>query len=283
MHHYSAGKACFADIDEKTYNISPADILERITPRTKAIIPVHYGGQPCDMKEVSEIASDHKLLIVEDCAHSLGAEYCGVQTGNLGTTGCFSFYPTKIITTFEGGMITTNDETIDKRLRLLREHGMNRTAIDRESNNTWYYDVTDIGYNYRLSEPQAALGTSQLGRISEGIKLRVRVANYYTERLSSLANKGVVTPTTSVNRSHVFHLYTIRIKNRGAGITRDFVFKRLLDDGIQSSVLYTPLHKMSFYKQFLNKRKCAFPIAEKLSGEIVSLPIYPLCLGKKWI
>ena len=144
---FCGAKPVFADIDEKTFNLSPKDMMEKITSKTKAVIPVHYGGQPCDMKEILEIAKDHNLYVVEDCAHSLGAEYDRAKTGALGEMGCFSFYPTKIITTLEGGMITTNNKKLAERIRILREHGMSRTALARESNITWYYDVVDLGYN----------------------------------------------------------------------------------------------------------------------------------------
>ncbi len=271
---FCGAKPVFADIDETTFNISPNDLLERITPKTKAIIPVHYGGQPCDMKEISEIAEDHKLFVVEDCAHSLGATFDGHQTGTFGIMGCFSFYPTKIITTFEGGMVTTDDDKVDKKLRLLREHGMDRTALERESNSHWYYDVVDLGYNYRLSEPQSALGISQLRKIGEGIKRRVFLANQYTKQLKGL-NLRVITPHTARNRSHIFHLYTIRIKKNLDTASRNEVFKNLANSGIQTSVHFTPLHLLSFYKQFLDDRSNHFPVAENVYEEILSLPIYP--------
>jgi perosamine synthetase len=208
---FCGAKPVFADIDERTFNISSADFQSRISSRTKAVIPVHYGGQPCDMKEILEIAEDKKISVVEDCAHSLGAEYDGTKTGNLGVMGCFSFYPTKIITTMEGGMVTTNDEEIAKKLRLLREHGMSRTAIDRESTATWRYDIVDLGYNYRLTEPQAAMGLVQMKKIEEGIKRRVAISEYYTSEFRRRSIKGIIPPCVAKNRTHVFHLYTICI------------------------------------------------------------------------
>lgn len=277
---FCGAKPVFADVDEKTFNISPNDVLEKITPKTKAIMPVHYGGQPCDMKEILEIAEDHKLFVVEDCAHSLGAKYNGQQTGTFGTMGCFSFYPTKIITTLEGGIVTTNDEKIDKKLRLLREHGMNRTALERESGASWFYDIVDLGYNYRLTEPQAALGIAQLKRVDDGISRRIRVASYYTKQLGN-RGFGIVTPYTAPKRSHIFHLYTIKIQKNLLGISRNEVFKQLSDSGIQSSVHYTPLHLMSFYKQFLKEKSNNFPVAEKIYTEILSLPLYPTITRKQ--
>ncbi len=271
---FCGAQPVFADVDEKTFCISPDDVMERITQKTKAIIPMHYGGQPCNMKEILEIAEDHKLFVVEDCAHSLGATYAGQQTGTFGATGCFSFYPTKIITTLEGGMVTTDDERIDKRLRVLREHGMDRNALERESSSHWSYDVVDLGYNYRLPEALAALGIAQMKRIDQGIKRRIRAASCYTKLLSK-RSIGVITPYSAENRSHIFHLYTIRIKKNLRGMSRNEVFNRLRASGIQSSVHYTPLHLMSFYSQFLSQRSRRFPVAEKVFEEILSLPLYP--------
>jgi perosamine synthetase len=271
---FCGAKPIFADIDEKTFNISIEDIMNKITPNTKAIIPVHYGGQACDMQEIQEIAEDHKLHIVEDCAHSLGAEYKGKKTGNLGTMGCFSFYPTKIITTLEGGMITINDNHLAQKSRILREHGMTKTAFDRESDATWYYDVVDLGYNYRLNELQAALGISQLKRVEEGIKKRIRIAHYYSKKLSMPALKGIIPPYEAPDRSHIFHLYVVKMQENEIGITRDRLFRELLNNQIETSVHYTPLHLMSFYKRFL-KKSDRFPVAERICKQILSLPLYP--------
>jgi perosamine synthetase len=271
---FCGAKPVLADIDEETFNLDPKQLLKKINPKTKAIIPVHYGGQSCDMKELMEIANDYKIHVVEDCAHSLGATYKDQMTGTFGAMGCFSFYPTKIITTLEGGMITTNDEKLDKRLRLLREHGMSRNALERENGATWYYDVVDLGYNYRLTDAQAALGASQLRRIDDGIRRRIRIAGYYDKELSS-ANLGVVVPHRAPNRTHIFHLYTIKVPKSNRGSTRNELFQNLAAAGIQSSVHYTPLHMMTFYKQFFDSKNETFPIAEKICKQILSLPLYP--------
>jgi dTDP-4-amino-4,6-dideoxygalactose transaminase len=148
---FVGAKPVFADIDEKTFNVSPGEVEQKITEKTKAVIVVHYGGQPCDMKEIMEIAEAHDVEVVEDCAHSLGALYQGKNVGTFGAVGCFSFYPTKIITTIEGGMATTDDAEIADRMRILSEHGMTKTAFARETKASWYYDVVDVGYNYRLN------------------------------------------------------------------------------------------------------------------------------------
>jgi perosamine synthetase len=189
--------------------------------------------------------------------------------------GCFSFYPTKIITTIEGGMLTTNDESYAKKARMLREHGLSKTALDRESDATWYYDVSDLGYNYRLNEVQAALGMSQLQRVDEGIKKRIEAAHYYTKKLAAISTKGFAPPYEAPDRSHVFHLFTIRIRKEALGIDRDTLFKGLLDNGIQPSLHYTPLHRMSLYRKLLKCRPDEFPVAERVYREIMSLPLYP--------
>jgi len=269
---FVGAKTVFADVDERTFNVSPKDVQNKITEKTKAIIVVHYGGQPCDMKEIMQIAKHHDLYVVEDCAHSLGAEYMGQKTGSIGTIGCFSFYPTKILTTLEGGIITTSDERIAERVRLLREHGMTKSAFEREKKATWYYDVVDLGYNYRLNEVQAALGISQLKRVEEINKRRIEAAHYYTQKLKEI--NGIIPPYEAKDRTHIYHLYVIKVTEK-YGIDRDELYKRLSAKGIGLSVHYTPLHLLTFYKRKLGYREGDFPIAEKISKEILSLPLFP--------
>ena len=270
---FVGAKPVFTDIDEKTFNISPEDIQNKVTKKTKAIIVVHYGGQPCDMKEIMQIANYHNLHVVEDCAHSLGAQYMGQNTGTIGTIGCFSFYPTKIITTLEGGMATTNDEEIAKKIEVLREHGMTRGALDREKTVTWYYDVVNLGYNYRLNEVQAALGISQLEKINEINKKRIEAAHYYTQKLKEI--DGIIPAYEANDRTHVYHLYVIRVVKENRGINRDGLYKELSKKGIGLSVHYTPLHLLTFYEKTLGYKMGDFPIAEQVSKEVLSLPIYP--------
>jgi dTDP-4-amino-4,6-dideoxygalactose transaminase len=270
---FCGAKPVFADIDEKTYNISPKSILDKISEKTKAIIVVHYGGQPCDMKEIMEIAEDHKVSVVEDCAHTVGATYSDKKAGSIGTIGCFSFYPTKIITTFEGGMFVTDDEVMAKRAKTWREHGMTKSAVDREKGASWYYDVVDLGYNYRLNDVQAAIGISQLKRLDVINRLRVNAANQYTERLKQIA--GIITPYEAENRAHAYHLYVIRILEKEFGINRNKLFLQLSNKKIGLSVHYTPLHLLTFYKNLLHHKVGDFPVAEKIYPEILSLPIFP--------
>lgn len=270
---FCGAKPVFADIDEKTFNISLTDIINKITNKTKAIIVVHYAGQPCDMKEITDVAEDHKLLVVEDCAHALGAEYMKQKTGSLGVIGCFSFYPTKIITTLEGGMVTTNDANIARKIRLLREHGMTKVALEREKEATWFYDVEDLGYNYRLNEVQAALGVSQLKRIEDINRRRIEAANYYTEKLKETV--GIIPPYEKGDRIHVYHLYVIRVIKEKFGMNRDELFKKLSRKGIGLSVHYTPLHLLTFYRKTLHHKVEEFPVADQVHKEALSLPLFP--------
>ena len=269
---YRGARPVFADIDSATLNISPMDILNRISTRTKAIIVVHYAGRPCDMDEIMEIADDHNLFVIEDCAHSLGASYMGKKTGSMGVAGCFSFYPTKNITTLEGGMITSDDDKVAEKVRLLRAHAMTKSALERERDATWFYDVVDLGYNYRLNEIQAALGISQLRRVDKANRRRILAAQYYKQCLSRV--RGIGTPYAP-KESHVFHLYVIRVLSEQYGLTRDELFQHLTNKGIGLGVHYTPLHLLKYYRETLGHNLGEFPIAERAYHEVLSLPLFP--------
>jgi len=268
---HCGARPVFCDVDLRTFNTSPMEVQNRISERTKAIIVVHYGGLACEMEAIKEIADHHGLPIVEDCAHSLGATYRSKKTGSIGKAGCFSFYPTKNITTIEGGMITTDDDEIARRARLLRSHCMTRTPLERESKKEWYYDIVDLGYNYRLNEVQAALGISQLKRVDEAKNKRVGAANFYNRCLADV--DGIVRP--HIASGHVYHLYAVRVVEQQFGTNRDSAFKYLSAKGIESSVHYTPLHLLEYYGRTLHYRVGDFPVAEQLGREVLSLPIFP--------
>lgn len=269
---YCGAKPVFTDIDEKTFNISPDDLSQKVTSRTKAVIVMHYGGQPCDMKDIMQIVQDNKLNLIEDCAHALGATFRGKQVGTFGVSGCFSFYPTKKITTLEGGMITTNDNALAKKARLLREHGMNKVAYERETGKTWYYDVVELGYNYRLNEVQAALGMSQLAQYEKNKEASRAKSHFLTKELKKI--QGIIPPYEERDRIHVFHLYVIKVLEKEFGIDRNELFKRLSAKGIGLSLHYTPLHFLSLYKT-LGYHSGDFPVAERVYKQIMSLPLFP--------
>lgn len=267
---YCGGTPILADVDSDTFNILPADIEKKITKKTKAIIPVHYGGQACDMNQILSIARKHNLTIIEDCAHALGSMYGKLKCGNIGNAGCFSFYPTKIITTGEGGMITTNNAKFFQICKLLRSHGMSSNFPEREVSAQWQYDITEMGYNYRLDEIRASLGYSQFKRIERINSMRIKLAKIYDKELSKI--KGITIPKTKPDRNHIYHLYTIKI-NDDYHMTRNELFQKLHKYDIGASVQYTPLHKMTYNrKSYKNQR---FPNADKLQDQILCLPIFP--------
>jgi len=264
-------KPVFADIEEQTYGISPNEIKKKITSKTKAIIPVHYAGHPCDVKPIMEIAEEHDLIVVEDAAEALGAEYKGRKVGSFGI-GCFSFYPTKNITTGEGGMVTTNDEKVAEAVTAMREHGLMKGAWARErSLKPWERMQVMIGYNYRMTDFQAALGLNQLNKVDEMNRKRIGHAEYLTRSLEEL--DGIVPPPVMKGCKHVFQMYTPRVET---GIDRDKLVLSLRDRGIDASVHFSPpVHLTPFYMEKFNLREGILPITEKLSKTIFTLPMYP--------
>jgi len=275
---YCGAEPVFVDVDPFTFNISPKEIEKKITKKTKAIIPVHYGGQACDMDEIISLAKKHNLYIIEDCAHALGSTYRKLKCGNIGDVGCFSFYPTKVITTGEGGMVSTNNSLVHKRVNLLKSQGMNVLPQEREKKAVWKYDILDLGYNYRLDEIRSSLGVSQLKRIREINKLRIKIAKKYDKEIEKI--KGLSIPKTKPDRNHIYHLYTIKIEN-DYHLTRDKLYNKLHLAGIGTSVQFYPLHLMSYYKTKYRTKIHQFPIANFLKDTVLSLPIYPKMTTKQ--
>jgi len=266
---YCGADPILVDVDPDTFNISPKEIERKITKNTKGIIVVHYGGQACDMDKILSLAKKNNLFVIEDCAHSLGSTFKGKKCGNLGQAGCFSFYPTKIITTGEGGIVTTNNSKINRTVKLLRSQGMTIQAKERELTARWKYDVIDLGYNYRLDEIRASLGFSQSQRIEQINKMRIKIAKKYDKMISEI--KGIRIPATRNDRNHIYHLYTIKIENE-YHLTRDQLFEKLHKNGIGTSVQYYPLHLMTLYKNHFSKKD--FPVANYLKDVVLCLPIH---------
>jgi len=275
---YTGAKPVLADIQPDTFNISINDVKKKINKRTKAIIAVHYGGQSCDMYELQNICKDKGLFLIEDCAHALGSCYNNKKCGSIGLSGCFSFYPTKIITTGEGGMVTTNNKKITKRIQLLRSHGMTISPKKREEKRKWKYDILETGYNYRLDEIRSALGLSQLKRIEIINKKRIRLAKKYSRRLQNI--KGISIPVQKEDRNHIFHLYAIKVE-KDYHLTRDELFNKLASKGIGSSVQYLPLNLMTHMKKRIKVAPSNFPIANKVKDQILCLPIFPSMTTKQ--
>ena len=261
-----------ADINEKTLNISAESIIKNISRKTKAIIPVHLAGTPCDMQKIMRIARSNSLKVIEDCAHGIGTSYNKKHVGNFGNAGCFSFYPTKNLTTIEGGMVITNDKKIADFIQLARNHGMSRSLISRYSaGKPWEYDIKDIGYNYRLDDIRSALGISQLRKLTILNKKRLSALLYYNKGLKNIP--GLIVPNEKNFKNNSCHLYIIRVTS-DAKISRDKLFYSLQKKGIGSSVHYKPLHEFTLFRKKGVSRN-SLSASKKIYKEILSLPMYP--------
>ena len=266
-------KPVLADVDIKTMNISPQAILANITKKTKAIIPVHFAGHSCDMTKIMKIAKEYKLFVIEDCAHAIGTKFKNKHVGTFGDCGCFSFYPTKNITTLEGGMVISNQKKIAEKIGIARNHGINHTLAERYSKGyPWEYEIDEAGFNYRLDEIRATLGLSQLQKINSMNNKRRNAFRYYNRFFKKIP--GVIIPDEKNMNDHACHLYVLRILKNEFNLSRNELFKKLLNAGIRTTVHYKPLNKFSIYKKLGSIRKNVIN-SNKLYDEIISLPLYP--------
>lgn len=273
---YCNAKPGFADVDYESFNIDPERIKESITSKTKALLIVHLYGMPCDMKEILGICEDYNLMLIEDACQAHGAMYENKKAGSFGNAACFSFYPTKNMTTGEGGMIVTSDEKIAEKAKLLRQHGAKQS-----------YEHEILGYNFRLTDIAAAIGIEQLKKLDEMNEKRFKNAMLLTKKLRNLENKKLVElPKIKTNRNHVFHQYTIKIKaGKEAKETRDKIIKELDKKGIEARVYYPkPIHRQKIYERILRKKSinAELKVAEKLANEVLSLPVHA-CLDREEI
>lgn len=268
----SSCKPVFADIDYDTCNISPEEIRNKITKKTVAIMPVHYAGQSCIMDEVMEIAEKHGLVVIEDSAECIGGTFKGKKTGSFGI-GCFSFYPTKNMTTGEGGMITTDDTEFAAKARALRGHGVESSAFQREKQEKpWFRSATYSGFNYRLCDVLAAIGLVQLKKLDSLNEKRREHAQFLNKQLSSFEELEL--PLEAKNCKHVYQMYTIRIK-QNSGVNRTEFVKNLREKGIGASVHFEPPAHLQKPYISAGYKKGMFPVTEKVSKSIVTLPMYP--------
>lgn len=271
---YLQARPVLVDIDPRTLNIDVEDALRKITPRTRAIIPVHFAGQPCDMAEICQLADAHGLHVVEDAAHALPSEYRGRRVGSISQLTAFSFYATKTLTTGEGGMITTDNEDYAKRLQLMRLHGISRDAWNRYgSAGSWRYEVHEAGYKYNLTDIQAALGIVQLAKCDEMGRARRRIAACYDRKFAKVAELQI--PVSLPDRSSSWHLYVLRLNKPGLRVDRDRFIAGLAERGVGASVHFIPLHMQPFYQKAYGYKRGDFPRAEAEFERCVSLPIYP--------
>jgi len=254
---YTGADIILCDVDKETCNIDPEKIEEKITERTKAIIPVHLYGNPCDMEKIRNIAKKHNLFVIEDCAEAHGAEFNGKKVGSFSDISCFSFYGNKIITTGEGGMCLTNNEKLAEKMRILRDHGMSREK-------RYWNEV--IGFNYRMTNIQAAIGVAQMKKIDEMIRLRRDIAKKYNDAFSKIREINI--PVEKQNTKMVFWMYAPLVEN---GNKRDSLVEYLKKRGVETRAFFFPIHEMHVY----NKTNENYPVSSDLSKRGINLPCYP--------
>jgi perosamine synthetase len=267
-------KPVLVDCRADTLNVDPEKIEERITPRTKAIIPVHYGGQPCEMDRILAIARKHGLKVIEDAAHALPARYGDQVVGTIGDVTCFSFYATKTITTGEGGMITTDDDRLAERMRIMSLHGISKDAWKRFSaEGSWYYEILGPGYKFNMTDMAASLGLCQLRRCDEFWERRHRCVEQYDKGFADVSE--ITTPYVELNVQHAWHLYVIQLELDRLRIDRNRFIKELNQAGIGTSVHYLPLHMHPYYRDAFGYKPDDLPVARSAYDRILSLPVYP--------
>lgn len=266
---YCGGTPVFADVDPKTYNIDPEDIRRKITDRTKAIIAVHLAGQPCDMDAIHSIAHEYGLIVIEDGAHALGSVYKGKKVGSLSDMTTFSFHPVKPITTGEGGMIVTDNEDFYKKMILFRSHGITRDdSMMTRNDGPWFYQQFNLGYNYRITDIQCALGCSQMKKLDRFLARRKEIVARYNEAFADCDN--IITPYQLSDTESGWHLYIVQVKN----CDRRQVFEAMREKGIGVNVHYIPVYMHPYYQEHgYENVHCAN--AEEIYSHIISLPLYP--------
>ena len=266
---YCGGTPVFADVDPKTYNIDPEDIQRKITDRTKAIIAVHLAGQPCDMDAIHSIAREHGLIVIEDGAHALGSVYKGKKVGSMSDMTTFSFHPVKPITTGEGGMIVTDNEDFYKKMILFRSHVITRDdSMMTRNDGPWFYQQFNLGYNYRITDIQCALGCSQMKKLDRFLARRKEIVARYNEAFADCDN--IITPYQLSDTESGWHLYIVQVKK----CDRRQVFENMREKGIGVNVHYIPVYMHPYYQEHgYENVHCAN--AEEIYSHIISLPLYP--------
>ena len=268
---YVGGKPIFADIvSPDDLNISPEEIEKKVSKRTKAIVVMHYGGYPCDMESIASIAKQHRLHVIEDAAHAPGAQYHGEKCGTLGTMGCFSFFSNKNLVTGEGGMVFTRNQAFAERVRTMRSHGMKALSWDKYRGHLSSYDIGDLGYNYRTTEIQSALGLVQLRKLNRNNQKRRKLVEAYRRELQG--TEGISIPFPKYGTGPSYHLFSVLIS---PSIPRDKVMDGLRGHGIQTSIHYPPIHLFSLYRRQFGYKKGMLPKAEEVSRRQVTLPLHP--------
>lgn len=269
---YQGATPVFGDVASDTLNLDTLTISERITPRTKAIFPVHYAGHPADLDAILAIARQHGFIVIEDACHALGAEYKGARVGSIADMTVFSFHPVKHITTGEGGMVTTNNAQFAETLRRFRNHGISSDARQRQNAGQWYYEMVLLGFNYRLPDIVCALGIQQLKKLESNLARRRTIAARYTAAFSDVA--GIIPPRVRSDVNPAWHLYPIRLGLEKLTADRAQIFRALRAENIGVNVHYIPVHQHPYYRDRFGYRGGEFPVAEDAYSRVISLPMF---------
>jgi perosamine synthetase len=266
---YCGGTPVFTDVLPESLLLDPAEVVKKITKRTKAVVAVDYAGHPCDYDALRNICSKHGLLLISDACHSLGGGYRDKNIGTLADMTVLSFHPVKHITTGEGGMILTDNSDFAKEMRMFRGHGITTDYRQREEKGAWFYEMEYLGYNYRITDFQCALGISQLKKLPKWIKIRQEIASEYDNAFKD--NHSIISVSRSPNVSHAYHLYVVKIEKGD----RNRIFTELRNAGIGVNVHYIPVHLHPYYRKTFGTAEGLCPVAEKAFRKIISLPMFP--------
>lgn len=270
---FQGGTPVFSDIDPDTLLIDPALIEEKITPRTKAIIAVDYAGQPCNYDSLRNIAEKHGIYLIADACHALGAKYKDKMVGSLADMTIFSFHPVKHITTGEGGMVVTDNEELSARIRLFRNHGIATDYKQRDKQSTWFYEMSELGYNYRITDFQCALGLSQLKKLPKTLEIRRKIASRYDDVFASMPTIRPLALEKHV--LHAYHLYVVKLDFEAIGSNRASLFHKLRNKGVGANVHYIPVHLQPYYRKHFGTHSGLCPVTEKAYEKILSIPLFP--------
>ena len=270
---YQGGTPVFADVQADTLLIDPEKVAEKVTERTKAIVAVDYAGQPCDYDAIQEIANQHNLKIIDDACHAIGGSYHGRSVGNLADLNTFSLHPVKHMTTGEGGVITTNNADYAQKMRVFRNHGITTDHRQRAEQGGFFYEMVDLGYNYRITDFQCALGISQLKKLPAFVEKRQQIAQMYD---TAFADIDYVQPlSVQADVSHAYHLYMVQMDTDALEMSRADIFSFLRDNNIGVNVHYIPVHLHPYYQQNHGTAPGLCPIAERAYERLITLPIFP--------
>jgi perosamine synthetase len=269
---YQGARPVFADVSRDTLNLDPEQVLARVTPRTRVVLPVDYSGHPADLDPILRLAEDRGLTVIEDASHALGAEYKERHVGSIAHMTTFSFHPVKHLTTGEGGIVTTNHPELAETLRRFRNHGISSDARQRQSSGQWFYEMVLLGFNYRLTDIACALGISQLNQLDANVERRRKIAAEYTAAFGT--SPGVIVPSVREDVHPAWHLYPIRLDLARLTASRAEVFRALRAENIGVNVHYIPVHLHPYYRVNFDYKGGDFPVAEDAYERLISLPMF---------